>query len=219
MPEKTPVKMSDRHRTRQNRLGTIFPIALYLIIGVVLMITPNAARSAAGISDLQFEKLAQGEILVDLRQTGDPPRGMVEATILIEASAENIWQIMTDCLEIPKFVPGLKACRVLDSGRNWEIIQHEVKWIWFLPSFIYVFRADYEPNRKIDFVRVGGDLREMKGSWRLTPLNRNRQTVVRYSVYLDPGFFVPQWLVRQSLKADLPAVLLSLREKVISSRP
>jgi len=33
----------------------------------------------------------------------------------------------------------------------------------------------------------------------------------------DPGFFVPQWLVRHSLKADLPAVLSALRTQVENS--
>jgi hypothetical protein len=113
-------------------------------------------------------------------------------------------------------VPGLKACRVLDSGHNWEIIRHEVKWIWLLPPLAYIFRADYQPNRKIDFVSLQGDLREMKGTWRLTPVDRESQTIVRYRVFLDPGFFVPQWLVRQSLKTDLPDVLTSLRNKVLT---
>jgi hypothetical protein len=110
----------------------------------------------------QLLRVKNGEILVNVLQTGDPPRGRVEAIILIEAPAENIWQVMIDCREIPTFVPGLAACRVLDSGQNWEIIRHEAKWIWFLPKLAYVFRADYEPNRKIDFTRIRGDQRKMK---------------------------------------------------------
>ena len=82
-----------------------------------------------------------------------------------------------------------------DSGKNWEIIRHEVKWIWFLPRISYVFRADYQINRRIDFVKIKGDLREMKGSWHLFPLDEADQTIVRYEVYLDPSFFIPQWFI------------------------
>jgi hypothetical protein len=39
---------------------------------------------------------------------------------------------------------------------------------------------------------------------------------VRYRVYLDPGFLIPQWLVRNSLKSDIPAVLTALRNKVLA---
>jgi len=42
----------------------------------------------------------------------------------------------------------------MESGKNWEIIRHEVKWIWFFPKISYVFRADYKINRRIDFVKI-----------------------------------------------------------------
>ena len=208
--------MDDHYHTRRYCLRAVLLIALHIIAGAAWIAIPTDAHAVSGLSETQLLRLKKGEILVNVRQTGDPPKGMVEATILIEAPAENIWQIMTDCRELPNFVPGLKDCRVLDSGQNWEIIRHEVKWIWFLPRYVYVFRADYKPNRKIDFVRIRGDLREMKGSWRLTALGRDSQTILRYSVFLDPGFFVPQWVVRRSLKADLPALLTSIRTKVLT---
>lgn len=205
------------------KFGVLFYVYIIVIplviMGTVWIALPTDTHANSGLSETQLLRLKKGEILVNVRQTGDPPRGMVEAVVLIEAPAENIWQIMTDCGELPNFVPGLKDCSVLDSGKDWEIIRHEVKWIWFLPSYVYVFRADYEPNRKIDFVRIEGDLREMKGTWRLTSLDRDSQTIVHYSVFLDPGFFVPQWMVRNSLKTDLPAVLTSLRTKVLNSQP
>jgi glutathione reductase (NADPH) len=37
---------------------------------------------------------------------------------------------------------------------------------------------------------------------------------IQYEVYLDPGFWVPQALVRHSLRKDLPAVLEALRTRV-----
>lgn len=195
------------------------PIAIYVIAGASWIIIPMVAYADSKLGESQLERLKSGEILVHVKQVDDLPQGMVEAIVLIEAPAENIWRIMTDCREIPKFVPGVKSCRVLDSGQNWEIIRHEVKWIWLLPKITYVFRADYLPNRKIDFASIKGDLREMKGKWQLTPLGPDNQTIVRYSVFLDPGFFLPQWLVRQSLKSDLPALLTSLRNKALTLLP
>ncbi|MGD9308973.1 MAG: SRPBCC family protein, partial [Desulfosarcina sp.] len=144
-------------------------------------------------------------------------KGTVEATILIDAPASRIWSIMLDCSQIPTFVPGVEHCEVLDSGQNWEIIRHDVKWIWFFPQISYVFRARYQPNRQIDFVRIEGDLRDMQGRWQLTPMPDSAKTRVCYSVYVDPGFLVPQWLVRSALKTDLPAVLTALRRKVLNS--
>lgn len=197
---------------------TLSLFARLIISGIVLIVIFRYAHATSDLSESQLLRLKNGAVLVAVQQTDEPSKGMVEATILIDAPAESIWQIMVNCHEIPTFVPGLKACRVLAAGENWEIIRHEVKWIWFLPRLSYVFRAVYQPNRQIDFVKIEGDLREMKGTWHLTQLNETGPTIVRYSVYLDPGFFVPQYIVRQSLKADLPAVLTALRTEVLESR-
>jgi ribosome-associated toxin RatA of RatAB toxin-antitoxin module len=189
-----------------------------IISGIALIVIFSDAHATSDLSESQLLQLKSGAVLVDVKQADELSKGMVEATILIDAPAESIWQIMVNCHEIPAFVPGVKACQVLAAGENWEIIRHEVKWIWFLPRLSYVFRAVYQHNRQIDFDEIEGDLREMKGSWRLTPLNETGQTIVRYSVYLDPGFFVPQWVVRRSLKVDLPAMLTALRTEVLESR-
>jgi ribosome-associated toxin RatA of RatAB toxin-antitoxin module len=205
----------DRYRL-MNILNKL--LARLVITAIVLIAIVGDARANSSLSDSQFQRLKDGKVLVAVRPADGPSKGMVEATILIDAPAESIWQIMTNCSEIPTFVPGVKSCQVLSSGESWEIIRHEVKWIWLLPKLSYVFRASYIENRQIDFVRIDGDLREMRGAWRLSPLNAGSQTIVQYRVYLDPGFFVPQWLVRRSLKGDLPAVLTSLRTKVLNSR-
>jgi ribosome-associated toxin RatA of RatAB toxin-antitoxin module len=199
--------------------GTTLSLSARLIISAIaLIVIFRNAHATSDLSESQLLQLKSGAVLVAVQQADEPSKGMVEATVLIDAPAESIWQVMVNCHEIPTFVPGLKACQVLMAGENWEIIRHEVKWMWLLPRLSYVFRAIYQPNRQIDFVKIEGDLREMKGTWRLTPLNETGQTIVRYSVYLDPGFFVPQWIVRQSLKADLPAILTALRTEVLESR-
>ena len=196
-------------------------VVSYIFI-LILVSWPSIAslgeeEAAVSLNESQLSQLKDGEIIVYVQRSKGQQKGMVEALVLINAPTETIWKIMTDCPEAPTFVPGLKACRILDSGKNWEIIRHEVKWIWFLPRISYVFRADYQINRRIDFVKIKGDLREMKGSWRLLPLDEADQTIVRYEVYLDPSFFIPQWLVERSLMMDLPDMLGALRSKVQNS--
>ncbi|MEJ2417713.1 MAG: SRPBCC family protein [Exilibacterium sp.] len=191
---------------------------LTVVVAALLLAFSRQAGAEAAAEELsadQLHRLEQGEIVVAVNQAEGPARGTVEAAILIEAPVNLVWRIMKDCTEIPTFVPGVEKCEVLDSGENWESIRHEVKWIWFSPRLSYVFRADYQPKREISFYRTSGDLREMKGSWRLIPVESGG-TFVRYRVYIDPGFLVPQWLVRSSLKSDLPAVLAALKNKVLT---
>jgi hypothetical protein len=87
-----------------------------------------------------------------------------------------------------------------------------VRYSWLLPVVHYVFRAEYDRPHRIDFHRVSGDLKEQRGSWLLTPEPALGGTLVEYQVYVDPGFWIPQFLVARSLRKDLPAVLAGLRE-------
>ena len=194
----------------------IFIFTFVFVVGSSVSIF-SENEAAFAFSKAQLSQLKDGNILVDVQRSEKQPKGMVNAWVLIDAPPATIWKIMTDCPEAPTFVPGLKSCKVLESGKNWEIIRHEVKWIWFFPTISYVFRADYKINRRIDFVKIKGDLREMRGSWQLLPLNGASQTVVSYKVYLDPSFFIPQWLVERSLMTDLPNLLAALRKKVHNS--
>ena len=203
--------------TRECLIRSFIFVVPILWCAIATMTPPTGAEAASHLDESQLLELKKGEILVQVRQSDRQNKGWVEAMVLIDAPPETLWSIMTDCGEAPAFVPGLKECEVLDSGQNWDIIRHNVKWIWFLPKVSYVFRAEYKKHRRIDFARIRGDLREMKGAWHLNPLDHGVQTLLRYEVYLDPGLVVPKWLVRQSLKKSLPALLAALRRQAENS--
>jgi len=132
---------------------------------------------------------------------------------------EQVWQVITNCEEVPTYLPKIRSCRILAKGANWEIIRHEVKWMWLMPKLHYVFKSTYTAHKRIEVSRVAGDLRELQGTWRLTRIDEGRKTIVNYSIFLDLGFFVPQWMVRHTLKRELPEVLTAFRKQVMDSKP
>ena len=163
--------------------------------------------------------MGKGEVVVRVDESEGAQKGRVEAAILIKAPARQVWKVMNDCDGAPEFVPGLKSCKILQHNDDSEVIEHRVKFTWLLPTVTYVFRAEYQEFKRIDFRKVGGELRELKGTWILEPVNDGQEIYVIYSVYLDPGFFVPQWLVRHILRGDLPELLTALRNRVSELYP
>ncbi len=161
-------------------------------------------------------RLAAGDIIVTSDSPTDVPRGRIHAAVQIAAEPEAIWVVMTDCARAPSFVPNLKRCELLEAARDgtWEVLRHDVKYLWLWPRIHYVFRAEYRRPQRIDFRRVSGDLKEQEGSWILEPLPDGRHTIVGYEVYLDPGIWVPRSIVRRALARDLPALLSALRTRV-----
>jgi ribosome-associated toxin RatA of RatAB toxin-antitoxin module len=189
-----------------------------LLLAALLPIIASA-QSAWLADPLLQRRLADGEVIVRPGFDAHEPKGRVYAAVRIRATADVIWNVMRNCEEAPSFVPGLKRCRRLEGAPDgsWEIIEHEVKYSWLLPTVHYVFRADYQRPHRIDFHRVSGDLKDQEGTWRLEELADASATIVEYEVYLDPGFWVPEALVRHTLRRDLPAVLRALRDRVESS--
>jgi uncharacterized protein YndB with AHSA1/START domain len=189
-----------------------------LCLALALLAPPAAGTAGGWTADPAVEqRLAAREVVVESAAAVDPelPRGRVRAAVLIRAPAQTVWKIMTDCGQLVLFVPGLKGCRRIDGdpqGR-WEDIEHDVRYSWLLPTVRYVVRAEYDRPRRIDFRRVSGDLRAEQGSWLLTPTPDGSATLVEYEVYVDPGFWIPQFLVVRSLRRDLPAALTGLRDR------
>jgi hypothetical protein len=161
-------------------------------------------------------RLAAGEIIVTSESATDVPRGRFHAAVQIAAEPEAIWAVMTDCARAPSFVPNLKRCERVEAAADgtWEVLRHEVKYLWLWPRIRYVFRADYRRPQRIDFRRVSGDLKEQEGSWVLERLADGTGTIVGYEVYLDPGTWVPRSIVQRALARDLPALMSALRTRV-----
>lgn len=159
------------------------------------------------------ERLASGRIVT----LADVDAFEVQAAVLIAAPPERIFRTMTSCEQALEFVPHLEACRILERAADgsWAIVAHGVDFSWYLPRTDYVFRAEYEPPRRIRFAHVSGDLREHRGEWELEPVGgpAAAATIVKYRVRVVPRFYVPRWLMRASLRRDLPRMLVALRER------
>jgi uncharacterized membrane protein len=156
-------------------------------------------------------RLAAGEILVHM----DPDGKHVAAAVSIRAPAEVVWQVITDCENAPRFMPGMKACRRLEASPDgsWENIEREFKYSWLMPSAHDIVRTEYHPPERIDFRRLSGDFRDERGAWVLSAAPDPSATVLEYDFYIDLGFWLPHSLVQHSLRSELPAAMKAVRSR------
>ncbi|MEJ2626273.1 MAG: SRPBCC family protein [Pseudolabrys sp.] len=166
--------------------------------------------------------LAAGEPVVALTPTPDGDATRIHAAIDIAAPAAAIWSIMTDCAREVRFVPGLESCRVLerDPAGRWDIRAHEISWVRFLPRIRSVFRADYDPPKRLRFHRISGTLTRNEGEWRLTALPKSGTkggtkggTRVSYDAVTEVSVPVPDFMVEAALKRDIATVLRRLKRE------
>ena len=145
--------------------------ATALVLFVLAATAPARAWSPAEIAQLKT-----GEPAVVLTPGSDRNATQIHAAIDIPAPPAKIWSIMTDYARAMRFVPGLKSCRVLerDPAGRWDIREHRIAWMWFLPQVRSVLRSDYQPPKRVLFHRIAGTQARNEGEWRLTPARRRR---------------------------------------------
>jgi hypothetical protein len=134
--------------------------------------------------------------------------------VLIDAPASAIWAVLTACEVAPEYVPHVTDCTLVETfndGRS-QIFRQTIKPAFFMPTFEYVFRLDYEPLRHIRVSRIGGMIEHMEGAWWLLEHSSDRILLVHH-LEIDPGLPVPGVLVRSALRRDLPRVLTAVRNR------
>jgi ribosome-associated toxin RatA of RatAB toxin-antitoxin module len=167
------------------------------------------------LTDAELARLDDGAVLVEADVAADRPTGDVRAAVRIRAAPERIFRTLTSCAEALHFVPHLRRCAVLETAPDgsWQIVEQEIDYGWFMPRAYYVFRADYEGFERVRFNNVRGDFRENHGEWVFRPTADGTATLVTYRLHVVPRFMVPRWLMRSTLKRDLPDLMKGLRTR------
>jgi hypothetical protein len=190
------------------RLGNRLVAATLLAL---LASMPLSARSVDPSIDYQ-RRLAAGEVIVGMKNDGSTR--FVTGKVIINQPASRIWPIMVNPYEFQgRISPRMKNVEVMTDKLNLSVLKVTLDMSFLFPNFIYVVESRYENGERIDFHRVGGVLKDFKGSWEMTEIEPGK-TELTYSMYVDPGFFVPQWIVREGVKGELPRTLKALRKRV-----
>jgi ribosome-associated toxin RatA of RatAB toxin-antitoxin module len=171
-----------------------------------------AARMVSA-ADLAQESAQPGDFEVAVSLDATEQSGSASATVKIHARRQVVWSLITSCAEELKLVPGLVGCEVLETApdQSWQRIRHVMNYSWLLPRLTFEVRASYDEPSRVSIERISGDLRVLRGSWRLQGVGDD--TIAHYTVDLAPGFWVPHWMVRSALRRDLPKMLRALRTR------
>ncbi len=165
-------------------------------------------------------------VKVDVRRSGR--RFDAEAVLDLAADVQTVWDTITDYGALPRFMPGIHACRVVerqtlaDATEQLVVEQHgEFRFLLFAQAMTVLLNIEHEPLRVAEAKAVRFDLGLFKrraidvfeGRYELTPLSTRRRaprTQLRYTAViglrLPPPPAIGSVAVRQNLAAQLEAV-------------
>jgi ribosome-associated toxin RatA of RatAB toxin-antitoxin module len=134
----------------------------------------------------------------------------------IEAPLSEVWAVVQDTESAPDWQGGMDKMDVVErdaEGRP-EVVDTETDAI--VRAVKSRVRFTYEPERRLSWEQVKGDLKSVVGSWELEDLGGGR-TRATYSLDADPGRMLGM-LIRGPVEGKIRNLLVSARPGELKAR-
>lgn len=182
-----------------------------LAIGGLLWMGAPAAFSAETPAELAL--LNKGQVVVkDAALPGGAPA--VEAKILIPKPPERVWSVVSNPEQLMSKERKVKKVKVLSRTGNKQKVEFSVLMTRLFPPFNYVLMQEMSPPNQLRFYRLSGSFKDIQGSWKLTPVDEGAQTILTYTLKLDPGPLVPKGMLLNAVKSDLPTMMRNAKSAI-----
>jgi hypothetical protein len=179
------------------------------------------------------------DVSVDVRRSGR--RFEAEAVLDLAAHAQTVWDTITDYAALSQFMPGIRACQVIERhspARGTEHLvveqQGEFRFLMFAQTMKVLLNIEHRGIEVAEAKAVHFDLGVFKrraidvfeGRYELKPLAARRgvpRTQLRYTALiglrLPPPPAIGSVAVRQNLAAQLDAVALEVTRRSARAAP
>lgn len=185
-----------------------FSAALVLVL--TMLCGMSAAAETGRVSDADMIRLKRGEILLQTIHE-DKPGGAARVTALFDSSAAAVWDVIGYCRYTFIYMRGLELCEMVSGDQYQMVMHHRLRNSWYAPTLDFSFSASRDDGGSGSAHLVEGNLKVMQGRWKLLPLADNAGLMVIHEIRIQPDIPAPKWLVRHSLRNDLPSMLACIR--------
>jgi len=139
----------------------------------------------------------------------------VQASMIVEATPQRSWQVMTDYDHLATFVPGFISSHMVTRVGNDGVLAQEgfVRFLLIKQSINLLLDVHEEPYSKVDLNLLQGNMRHYEAHWQLIPVD-TLHTRILYNARLAPTFFVPPIIGVTMMKGDLHKMLDAVSLKI-----
>jgi ribosome-associated toxin RatA of RatAB toxin-antitoxin module len=166
---------------------------------------------------IERDSLRNGQTVV----TGE--KGKYVARVLVTASPDAVWRVLTDYANLYKFIPNMTSSKILESYGNRKVIEQvDTRQVFIVSIVSRTKLAIEETDRKqIDFRLIDGDLSKMEGYWKMEPVSSipNRpanQVLITYTVNAQPSDSTPADAFYGIFKDALNDTLQAIKNEIKS---
>jgi ribosome-associated toxin RatA of RatAB toxin-antitoxin module len=185
----------------------------------VTSISPAQAELFTGPVDrlpaVERDALRKGRVVVN----GD--RGNYEAKVLVKASPQVVWNVLTDYANLPRFIPNMSSSKVLENKGDRKVVEQIDSRQVFLINVRSRTKLAIEETflKQIDFKMVDGDLDSLRGYWKMElvssyPGAKPNQVLITHNVAAQPKSSVPSSTFYDIFKSSLNETLSAVSGEV-----
>ena len=148
-------------------------------------------------------------------------QGRYVARVLVSASRETAWKVLTDYGNFAKFLPNLVSSKILESQGNQKVVEQiDSRQIFLFTITSRVKLAITESDRqKVEFRQVDGDLQSISGYWQIESIApyagaTPNQVLITQVVDAQPKSGTPRDTFYDLFKGSLTQTMIAVRREV-----
>jgi carbon monoxide dehydrogenase subunit G len=133
----------------------------------------------------------------------------LETVFEVDVPPGRLLGVLWDPASFSRLFPDVKSAERLRGDDTTMVLAFRVDAVVREVRYVLERTIDHDAGT-ITWREIGGDLRRVRGGWRVEPLPGDRSRVT-YRAFLDVGWFVPVALVRESARRKLGEMVERVR--------
>ena len=190
------------------------------------LLSLGAASVRAEVQEIAFSaddkaQLAKGEVVVLRRDPKDGKGVGAQAAGIVDATPEEVWQVVNDCPHFKDFMPRTKTSEEKLREPGHSVCRVEIA-IPFPMSNLWsetdVTEAKLEAGGyRRSWKLLKGTYKKLHGAWDVLPEGKDK-TLLVYRLEAEPDTMMPDAILRAGQTSSLPDMLKAVRARVAGKR-
>jgi len=189
-------------------------------LGLMVWICPGLV-SHAEYTAPEWEILKTGEVVsTEVMMTRPDGTGTTDVLVKawIKAPRQEVWEIIRSYNTFAEFFPRVRECRITRQEGETYWVEYHTELLGLMVIY-HLKLIGAEKFRRVDFFldrEQPNDVKDTVGFWVLDDAPEGKGTILSYSIFVDSGIPIPQFIARKISKPNLVQVVKNVRQRVES---
>ena len=191
----------------------------WAIVVAMLVAMPLPVHAAQAPCDGRISDIRDGGVVVVEREPTDGRGVAIEACGRVAAAPARVWPLLVNCDAFREFLPSVESSK--GTPRGDDSFECET-WIDLPFPLEDLYSVTLDRKRTLDtggfrrdWTLLRGNYARNIGSWTVLPWpGKTDETLLVYSVDIDPDNFIPDFILRRIQSGTAPEVFDAVRGRV-----